>query len=771
MSDPRKPLPVAALERIDSRCQQFEALWKAGAAPVIEDLARDVAGYERAMLLAELILLDVEYRTRLGKSSDFAAYMDQFPDADRGILVRREAAQSTPPDAAVDVQTQPDQSLPSPDLAEGTVVGSYCIRKVLGRGGMGTVYEAEHLHLKRSVALKLQKQFHTRENRHLKRFQQEAELIARLSHANIVIAHDAGEFDGRPFLVTELVDGSDLGEEVRQSGPLKFYDAIKCIRDAAHGLEYAHQQRIIHRDVKPSNLLRDNSGTIKVSDLGLARFRLPEPLESLPNAGDTSPGTAMGTIDYISPEQARDPSTADARSDIYSLGCSLFFLVTGESVYKGSTPLERLIAHTSEDIPQLTDRCRHCPPWSNELLNRMIAKSPDDRFQSMQEVIAAIDAEHGEELDRPSAAPQASLTGMARAAFVAVAIFAIGFMATLFMKPNDESRPGKPTEDPAKRIQAARTVLPKPAVVPFDNADQLQREWATALDLPVTVAQGDYEFVLIPPGDFQLGATEEQIERLRKMGAAVDLSTRFDQPSRPMTIPSAFYLGKTEVTVDQFRKFVESTDYVTTIESDRNRRSGGRPNCVGFGRVGNKWVRDPEFDWRNIGDVEIEGSMPVMNVSHHDAVAFTKWLSNFDEANHYRLPTQAEWEYACRAGTATIWYYGDTPDASGQHCWNRDNSGSQPHPVATTPANPFGLFDMYGNVDEWCGDRYRTDRRRPLIPQEAGETPHPSQFNTVAARGGTFLTDINNRSTVQNITARETASLRGFRVLREIAAK
>jgi serine/threonine protein kinase len=269
------------------------------------------------------------------------------------------------------------------------ILGAYVILEPIGEGGMGEVFKAHHGPMRRIVALKVIRKELLAKPEAVRRFYREARAAAQLKHPNIVLAYDAGEVGDTHVFAMEWVDGIDLSRAVKDSGPLSSLQACDYIRQAALGLQCAHQAGIVHRDIKPANLLLTRAGppTVKILDLGLAR--LQEPSEGEQTL--TREGSVLGTPAYIAPEQSINSRNADPRSDLYSLGCTLYFLLTGRPPFSGETATETMLLHHLHEAAALESLRPDVPADVCAVARKLMAKRPEDRFQSAGDLVQALD--------------------------------------------------------------------------------------------------------------------------------------------------------------------------------------------------------------------------------------------------------------------------------------------------------------------------------------------------------------------------------------------
>ncbi len=274
---------------------------------------------------------------------------------------------------------------------KGFILGRYKLLNLLGKGEMSSIYLAEHTRMKRKCAIKVLPANKVRDTSYLGRFHREAQAVAALDHNNIVRAYDVDtETEGGVeihFLVMEYVEGKDIEKllEVRQQ--FAVIEATDYLRQAAEGLAHAHEHGLVHRDIKPGNLLVDLKGVVKILDLGLARFFRDNETESLTIKHDEK---VLGTADYLAPEQAVDSHAVDERADIYSLGCTLYFALTGHPPFTDGTLVQRLLAHQTKAPPSIRKQRPDVPESLVAIVEKLMQKRKEDRFQSAAEVATAL---------------------------------------------------------------------------------------------------------------------------------------------------------------------------------------------------------------------------------------------------------------------------------------------------------------------------------------------------------------------------------------------
>jgi tRNA A-37 threonylcarbamoyl transferase component Bud32 len=283
------------------------------------------------------------------------------------------------------------------------VIGPYVLLQRLGEGGAGQVFKARHKKMDRLAALKVIRKELLSDAEVVARFYREMQVLSQLDHPNVVRAYDSGTAGAGHYLVMEYVEGSDLGQLVKQGGPMPVQQACAYMRQAALGLQHAHERGLVHRDIKPHNLIMSvRDGLVKVADLGLARLprtgntELTAALSGGNGTGTLTPPNAvlMGTADYLAPEQALDFHKADIRSDIYSLGCTFYYLLTGKPPFPSVTLTEKLLRHQQAEPPPLTGFRKDVPPELEQAVRKMLAKRPEDRFQSPAEIDGALASIH-----------------------------------------------------------------------------------------------------------------------------------------------------------------------------------------------------------------------------------------------------------------------------------------------------------------------------------------------------------------------------------------
>ena len=276
------------------------------------------------------------------------------------------------------------------DNADNLIVGSNRLQMRLGEGAMGQVYKAWNVRLGRVVAVKMLHGDHMYNGKAMERFRREMQTTAQLDHPNIVLVRDADEIRRIPYLVMDFIIGIDLAQKVKKEGPQPLRESVEYIRQAALGCQHAFERGVVHRDLKPSNLILstnpDGSPLVRILDFGLARFER----QGTDEKPLTQMGRILGTVDFIAPEQAQDAHGVDVRADIYSLGCTLYYLLTGQPPFPGADQLEKLTARLSDTAPPLRHVRADAPAELEAVVAKMLARQPEDRYSTPAEAAQAL---------------------------------------------------------------------------------------------------------------------------------------------------------------------------------------------------------------------------------------------------------------------------------------------------------------------------------------------------------------------------------------------
>lgn len=586
---------------------------------------------------------------------------------------------------------------------ESLAFGKYIIQEKLGAGGMGQVYKAYHPEVAKLVAIKVilpQGKFDTES---IKRFEREVKASEKLVHPNIIAVLDSGSSKGSLFMVMELIEGKDLFELINEKGKLAIKEAVAYIIQAARALEFAHANGVIHRDVKPANLIADSQGLLKLVDMGLAKFRT-EGSEQIVSML-TNNTAIMGSADFMSPEQTVSTKNVDTRTDIYSLGASFYFLLTAKVMYPQKATFSKLISHRQAPISSLKFMRPDVSQKLDNIYTKMVAKKVEDRYQSMTELILDLEALGKESTIQDLLKQDAVLnpfqvngvnfldlddnsiklikragifSNRKIALFCAGLLVLVGLLFVILFSPKITL-----VKNDLNNTNDAQDAFLEP---PFDfnQAQEAQQSLAKTLGLAVetTVDLGkgvNLAMILIPQGKFIMGSP------------LLELGHKDDELQHQVVFSRPYSVGKYEVTQEQWE----------AVMGDNPSQTKG-------------------------------AKLPVTNISWNDCQNFISKLNAKTESN-YRLPTEAEWEYACRSGAKSAYSVGDKITKSDA---NYGNVKGGAKPVGSYKPNAFGLYDMHGNVWEFSSDWYGAySASKSLDPMGVKNgTDH-------VLRGGSFFVD------------------------------
>ncbi len=618
----------------------------------------------------------------------------------------------------------------------GKQLGQYRVVGPLGEGGMAAVYRAYESGLDRYVALKVLPRHFTSDPQFTGRFQQEAKLIAKLQHVHILPVYDFGQEDDYTFIVMPFVQTGTLAD-LLDDHPLPLTDVLRIISQVGDALEYAHEQGVVHRDVKPSNILIDDRGNCLLTDFGIAKI-----VEA--TVQFTQTGAIIGTPAYMSPEQILGEAL-DGRSDLYSLGIILFEIVTGRQPYRAETPPAIFVKHLNDPLPMPRDLNPDLSEAVERVILKALAKDREHRFPTASAMVQALsDAIQREEAPRlepleigadltptisrepadlapprapeptpqlePAAGRRAGIGrwgwGLAGVGALAGIATLIGFGIFAISALGDREPTEEPTLPPATLKQA--TSMPSATVAPLRSPSPPAPAMPTlAAGAAMQSPTDGMPLLFVPAGEFSMGANP------------IDPDASDNEKPQHVVSLDAYWIDQTEVTNRMYRL------------------------CVNAGACQPPARREPFDDPDRIDH-------PVTWIDWGDAQAYCAWAGR-------RLPTEAEWEKAARGADGRTFPWGSSAIAGGLLNFadrNLDEDWSDPDvddgyeysaPVGSYPAgaSPYGALDMAGNVWEWVSDWFDPGYYLDSVADNP-TGPLSSPTGTHPVRGGSFLSNARN---------------------------
>lgn len=548
-------------------------------------------------------------------------------------------------------------------------IQSYEIIEKLGSGGMAIVWKARHEFSGKVVAIKSLANHISDDTEIRARFKQEAQIMRKLHQPNIVEVIDFLETKDNLHLVMEYIEGRTLSSMIgKEVGPIPFKKALPLFIQILKGVSYAHKQGVVHRDLKPSNILVTQDNKVKITDFGIAR---------LGQGGLTKTGTRLGTLYYMSPEQISNKEV-DTRSDIYSLGITLYEMLAGNNPYAKTgistgSDFEVMNEIVNKPLPDPRQYYEAIPEQLVFIIKKAVSKNKEERFANIDDMKTAGDNFMKNVLVTTSSPPP---------------------------EKNEEEKPNKPImkQQPPEEKRHSETFTQKTVKTPKSDYDEPQKR-KTGLILAISVLAaivGVYaillitidpyepEMVFVQGGTFQMGSNDGDSD---------------EKPVHTVTL-SDYYIGKYEVTFDEYDVYCGAT-------------GTSKPDDEGWGR----------------------GNRPVINVSWNDAGAYCQWLSQ-ETGMNYRLPTEAEWEFAARGGNISNGYTYSGGNNLNDVGWYFANSGRKTHPVGEKQSNELGIYDMSGNVCEWCSDSHD---KNYYSESPKNYLQVPSNVTYRVLRGGSWL--------------------------------
>jgi len=578
----------------------------------------------------------------------------------------------------------------------GESIGDYEIMGSLGKGGFGAVWKAKS-HDDVEVALKLLNPQALDNQKVVKKFFHEAMILAKLDHPNITKLMEFFPDGDNYAIVMEYVEGEELKKILKKyKGIIPFDQAYKIAHQCCSAFQYAHENGILHRDIKPGNIIIDKAGNAKVMDFGIAKM-------SSTASHDTA--ASMLSIHYVPPERFDKNREVDARSDIYSLALVFYELFTGRRPFSATETSQIMFAHLNEIPDPPSKYSAALPKQLSDAVSKALEKDPDDRFPDFRafaeameleeddlddatavfeeldlEQTVVVDTDTGSPADEEKKKPMSLIAGIV--AFIIIAVAATGFFLTKKAVP--------PPGAKAEQAQPAKKEIPKVGTQNTKGFYEVRHPSDQSI------------MVHIPSGKFIMGSDQYSAEK----------------PVQEIIL-SDYYIDKYLVTNTQFQKFAEATDYTTSSENEG----------TGLVRIGRRWKKVEGASWKSpdgVAGIESRGDHPVSQVSYTDARSYCQWAQK-------DLPTEAMWEKAARGpgGNEFPWGNEDPMEDSANH----DNYVGSTTPVTAYEKGQsfYGIQDAAGNVYQWCRDWYATGKRADKDPTG------PETGKEHVIKGGSFI--------------------------------
>jgi serine/threonine-protein kinase len=620
----------------------------------------------------------------------------------------------------------------------GVIIGNYQILEEVGIGGMGKVYRGLDMMLDREVAIKVLRPELTKHQSLVERFRNEAMVLARLSHPHIAMLYNLIHQDHLLFMVMEFVRGETLDLRIRESGALPYDQAIRFFGQISEAIGYAHHHGVIHRDLKPGNIMITPESGVKVMDFGIARVLGTDRM--------TREGSVIGTLEYMAPEQIRGHELSE-RTDIYSLGILLYEMLVGQLPFSSDNQYELMQAHIETPPPPPRSFAPHLPEYVEQAILRALAKNPYERFDTVMEFRQIL-------IGNDHSPVTGFQTGPLREAAVREHSSETG-QTRFDNERKDEVEEIAAQHDPSGTTALSEDALREPQKSTESNFPYSPEKGSSRHPLLLIIGgilvfvvalvvffiarqngnpppkpappKSSSEMIRITGGNFRMGRDYGERD-------GEDLTWAvFQMPAHEVTVQS-FEIDRTEVSNEEYARFINESDHPSPA------------------------------DW--VGKMPIKGQekWPVRYVSLDDARAFAEWRSKRDGVT-YRLPTEIEWEFAAKGQTDYHYPWGNT--------WSDDRANLEtltPKPVGSylKGASPFGVLDLIGNVSEWTSSQSR------IYPGNTrSAVASPGTGSEYIIRGGSYVDSPSGRYPI-SVTGRDLvgpshkASTLGFRLVRPV---